>query len=88
MSMLARDFDLPTLVVADNRQGAAGLVFMAEKGLDDCCGVILNHLGEEWDTAAVTNRQVIEAFTTPRVVAELIHGEEDPDSEAVLTPRA
>ncbi len=87
MSMFARDFGLPTLVVADNRQGAAGLVFMAEKGLEDCRGVILNHLGEEWDTAAVTNRQVIETFTTPRVVAELIHGEEDIDSEAVLTPR-
>ncbi len=84
MSMLARDFNLPVLVVAANRQGAASLVFMAEKGIEDCRGVILNHLGEEWDTAAVTNRQVIEMFTTPPVLAELIHGQEDMDSESVL----
>ncbi len=84
MSMLARAFGLPTLVVAENKLGAAGLVFLAEKELEDCRGVILNHAGEEWDTAAVTNRQVIERFTTPPVLAEMIHGQDELDSEAVL----
>ncbi len=87
MSMLARDFDLPVLVVADNKLGATGLVMMAEKPLEDCRGVILNHVGEEWDTAAVTNRQAIETLTTPPVLAELIHGQEDIDSETALVGR-
>ncbi len=88
MSMLTRDFDLPVLLVAANRQGAPSLVIMAEKPLEDCRGVILNHPGDEWDTAAVTNRQVIENFTSPPVLAELIHGQEDIDSESVLVEKA
>ncbi len=84
MSMLAREFGLPTLVVAENKLGAASLVFMAEKGLEDCRGVILNHAGEEWDTAAVTNRPLIERFTTLPVLAEVIHGQDELDAETVL----
>ncbi len=87
MSMLVRDFGLPQLLVAANRLGAASLVIMAEKTLDDCRGVILNHLGEEWDTAAVTNRQLIESLTTAPVLAELIHGQEDLDSESLLVEK-
>ncbi len=84
MSMLAKDLGLPVLLVATNRQGAASQIIMAEKSLKKCRGVILNHPGEEWDTAAVTNRQVIEALTSPPVLAELIHGQEDIDSASVL----
>ncbi len=87
MSKLASDFGLPTLVVVANRQGAASLVCMTQKCLEDCRGVILNHVGEEWDTAAVTNRQVIENFTSLPVLAELIHGEEDIDSQTVLAEK-
>ncbi len=87
MSMLARELNVPVLLVAANKQGAPSLVFMAEKPLEDCRGVILNHIDEEWDTAAVTNRQVIESFTAQPVLAELIHGQEDIDSESVLVDK-
>ncbi len=85
MSMLAKKFELPVILVAANRQGTFSQVVMAERALPDGCrGVILNHVGEEWDTASVTNRQVIERLTTPPVLAELIHGQDDIDSQAVL----
>ncbi len=85
MSMLVKEFELPVILVAANRQGTFSQVVMAERALPDGCrGVILNHVGEEWDTASVTNRQVIERLTTPPVLAELIHGQDDMDSQAVL----
>ncbi len=85
MSALAEALGLSVLLVAANRQGAAGQVIMAEQALQDqCCGVILNHIGEEWDTAAVTNRQAIEAFSSLPVLAELIDGQKDIDSESIL----
>ncbi len=88
MSTLARELGLPVVLVVQNRLGAAGLVDivsrdMRQQGLD-LRGVILNHMGEEWDTAAVTNRQLIEQVSGVRVLAELIHEQEDIDSAEVL----
>ncbi len=88
MEQLAALLDLPLLLVANNSKGAAGLVRLTASDMDnyqlDCRGVILNHAGEEWDTAAVTNRQLIERVSHKPVLAELIHGQQDIDSEAVL----
>ncbi len=88
MADLAAALGLPVIIVAANRRGAASLALMtaraiAQKGLR-CRGVILNKLDEEWDTAAVTNRQLIEEVTELPVLAELIHGQDDIDTQAVL----
>ena len=71
---------MPVILVTENRKGAAGQVALtaaaiAQSGLT-CAGVILNHPGEEWDTAAVTNADLIERTTGLPVLASLIHGDE------------
>ncbi len=87
MSTLAQRFDLPALLVAANRQGATSQVLMALRSLEGCRGIILNHIGEEWDSAAVTNRVTIERIQSRPVLAELIYGEEDINSVALLSVR-
>ncbi|MBE6418620.1 MAG: dethiobiotin synthase [Akkermansiaceae bacterium] len=75
----AKKLNLPIILVTDNRKGAAGQVAMvaesiAEMGLN-CVGVILNHPGEEWDTAAVTNADLIERTTGLPILASLIQND-------------
>ncbi len=87
MADLAQELRLPILLVAANRMGTASLAHMvtdavAQRGLV-CSGIILNQMSEEWDTAAVTNRQLIEDVTRCPVVAELIHGQDEIDTEAM-----
>ncbi len=73
---LAKKMNSPVILVTNNSRGAAGQVALvanaiAECGLQ-CAGVILNHPGEEWDTAAVTNADLIERTTGLPVLASLI----------------
>ncbi len=88
MADLAKCFGLPVILVVANRQGAANLSRLTAQAIIasglECKGIILNHSGEEWDTAAVTNRRLIESFTGLPVLAELIHEQDDIDSESVL----
>ncbi len=88
MADLAAELNLPIILVVANRAGAANLALLtaraiAAKGLN-CHGIILNKMDEEWDTASVTNRQLIEEFTGLPVLAELIHGQDDIDTQRVL----
>lgn len=88
MADLAAQLGYPVLLVVDNAQGAASLAMLTlravrERGLE-CAGIILNQQSGEWDTAAVTNRAVIEEYTRVPVVAELIQGEEELDSSFLL----
>ncbi len=80
MADFAAELALPVIIVAANRQGAASHVILAARSIRErglrCKGVILNKMDEEWDTAAVTNRQLIEESTGLPVLAELIHGDE------------
>lgn len=80
MADFAKKLNVPVILVVENRKGAAGQVAltvaaMAQSGLT-CAGVILNHPGEEWDTAAVTNADLIERTTGLPILASLIHGDE------------
>ncbi len=98
MAELARDLALPILLVVNNQQGAANLVSLTTMAIRQsryttypkdsralrCEGVILNHPGEDWDTAAVTNRKLIEDFAGMPVVAELINAQDELDSESIL----
>ncbi len=88
MADLAVELKLPVLLVVSNRQGAVSQAIMTarairERGLE-CRGIILNQQSEEWDTAAVTNRTMLEEYTGLPVLAELIYGEDELDSSAVL----
>ena len=88
MADLAAELRLPVLLVVSNCQGAVSQTLLTlrairEKGLE-CRGIILNQQSEEWDTAAVTNRAMIEEYTGLPVLAELINGEDELDSAAIL----
>lgn len=80
MADFAKKLGVPVVLVTENRRGAAGQVALTaaairEAGLS-CAGVVLNHPGEEWDTAAVTNADLIERTTGLKVLASLINGDE------------
>ena len=85
MADLAEQMQLPVLLVVSNRQGAANLAVLTVRSIQSrglrCCGIILNQQSEEWDTAAVTNRALIEEFTGIPVLAELIQGEDSLDAD-------
>lgn len=88
MADMAVRLNLPVILVVGNKLGAVNHAIMTarsirERGLE-CRSIVLNHMGEEWDAAAVTNRKLIEAFTECPVSAELIHGQDELDSRAVL----
>ncbi|MCC8021585.1 MAG: dethiobiotin synthase [Akkermansia sp.] len=85
---LARMLDLPVLLVVGNRLGAVNHALLTVKSIASsglaCRGIILNHSGDEWDTAALTNKGLIEEFSKLPVLAELIHGQDEIDSRAIL----
>lgn len=88
MADFAVALGLPVVVVVGNKLGAVNHAVMTVQGIRsrglEVRAIVLNHMGEEWDTAAVTNRRLIEEFTGMPVAAELIHGQEEIDSAAVL----
>ena len=88
MADLAAALQLPVLLVVSNRQGAANLALLTLRAIRECgleCrGIILNQQSEEWDTAAVTNKAMIEEYTGVPVLAELIFGDEQLDSASIL----
>ena len=88
MADLASVMKLPVLLVVSNRQGAVNHALMTVRGIQrqglECCGIILNQQSEEWDTAAVTNRALLEEYTGIPVLAELIYGEDTLDSASVM----
>lgn len=88
MADLAAELGWPVLLVVSNRQGAVNQAILTVRAIRErglcCCGIILNQQSEEWDTAAVTNRAMMEEYTGVPVLAELIFGEDELDSAAVL----
>lgn len=84
MQDFAQRLGVPVLLVLENRKGAASLAALTVKAIQDagltCAGIVLNHPGEEWDTAAVTNADLLENVTGVPVLASLIQGDEfDPE---------
>lgn len=88
MADFAVALGLPVILVIGNKLGAVNHALMTIKGIRErglsCRALVLNHLQQDWDTAALTNRQLIEEFSGLSVSAELIHGQSDIDSQAVL----
>ncbi|MBQ7024923.1 MAG: dethiobiotin synthase [Akkermansia sp.] len=88
MADVAQALALPVILVADNRPGAASAVLLTlqairSRGLS-CAGVVLNHIGEEWSTASVTNARVIHELTGLPILAEFIHGQDYIDATEIL----
>jgi dethiobiotin synthetase len=52
-----------------------------ERGMK-CAGIILNYVGDERDTASITNRSMIEKFLVDvPVLADVMHGETELEIE-------
>lgn len=80
----AEVLQLPVILVVGNRPGAVNHTLLTvqdikRRGLD-CKGIILNHLSDDWDSASLTNRKLIEDFTGLPILAELIYGQDELDS--------
>jgi len=80
MSDLAVRLGLPVLVVAGNRLGVLNHTLLTVEAVKarglSCLGVILNQLGDELDTAMITNKGVIEDLTGVPLLDHVIHGQE------------
>jgi len=88
MADLATDFSLPVIVVVANRLGALNHAILTVEDIRasdlEVAGLVLNNLQEEQDTAAVTNKGVIEELTGAPILAEIIHGQDFLDLEPFL----
>ena len=87
ISDLATDLALPVVLVAANRLGALNHILLTigairARGLK-CAGVFLNQLGDELDTAMITNKGVIEDLTGVQLLEHLIHGQDFLDDEVL-----
>ena len=80
VSDLAKDLGLPVILVAANRLGVLNHTLLTvdairAKGLH-CHGIVLNQLGDELDTAMITNKGVIEDLTGLPLLDHLIHDQD------------
>ena len=87
VSDLAADLGLPVILVAGNRLGALNHILLTigairARGLT-CAGIILNQLGDELDTAMITNKGVIEDLTGVPLLDHLIHDQDFLSEEAM-----
>ena len=88
ISDLAADLGLPVIVVVGNRLGALNHTILTvdairARGLK-VAGLVINHLADELDTAAITNKGMIEQLTGAPILAEIIHGQDFLDVEPFL----
>jgi dethiobiotin synthetase len=79
MADFAQSLGTPVIVVVNNKLGALNHTLLTLRNIQargmKCAGVILNHAADERDTASISNRVVLEAFTDVPVIAEVMHGE-------------
>ena len=85
---LVRGQSMPIILVVGNKLGAVNHTVLTVQSIRSrgltCRSIVLNHAGEEWASAELTNRRLIEESTGIPVTAELIHAQEEIDSHAVL----
>ncbi|WP_193210736.1 dethiobiotin synthase [Luteolibacter marinus] len=88
MADLAADLALPVILVVGNRLGALNHTILTvdairSRGLE-VAGLVINHLEDELDTAAITNKGIIEQLTGVPILAEIIHGQDFLDVEPFM----
>lgn len=87
VSDLAKELALPVVLVAANRLGALNHILLSvdairAKGLT-CAGIILNQLGDELDTAMITNKGVVEDLTGVPLLDHLIKDQDFLDDRVI-----
>ncbi|MEP4077133.1 dethiobiotin synthase [Haloferula sp.] len=91
MADFARDLTLPVIVVVGNRLGALNHAILTVEDIRasdlEVAGLVLNNLQEEQDTAAITNKGVIEELTEAPILAEIIHSQDFLDVDPFLKLR-
>ncbi|MFK7850666.1 MAG: dethiobiotin synthase [Akkermansiaceae bacterium] len=80
ISDLAKDLQLPVILVAANRLGAINHILLSiaairQKGLT-CAGIVLNQLEDEMDTPMITNKGILESLTHVPLLDHIIHGQD------------
>ncbi|MEP2774716.1 MAG: dethiobiotin synthase [Luteolibacter sp.] len=80
ISDLAKDLNLPVILVAANRLGALNHILLSlaaikAKGLT-CAGIVLNQLEDEMDTPMITNKGILESLTDVPLLDHIIHGQD------------
>ena len=80
MADFAQSLGLPVIVVVNNKLGAINHTLLTVRSIRErgmtCAGIILNYVGDERDTASITNRAMIEKFLVDvPVLGEVMHGE-------------
>lgn len=88
MADLAADLGLPVILVVGNKLGALNHTILTvdairAKGLP-IAGLVINNLMDELDTAAITNKGIIEQLTGLPILAEIIHGQDFLEVEPFL----
>ncbi len=86
VSDLAAELALPVVLVAANKLGALNHILLTvnairARGLT-CAGIVLNQLGDEMDTAMITNKGVVEDLTGVPLLDHIIHDQDFVDIEA------
>jgi dethiobiotin synthetase len=80
VSDLAKDLNIPVILVAANRLGALNHILLTlaaieAKGLK-CAGIILNQLEDEMDTPMITNKGILASLTDIPVLDHIIHNQD------------
>ncbi|MFD2256003.1 dethiobiotin synthase [Luteolibacter algae] len=89
ISDLAKDLNLPVILVAANRLGALNHILLSlgaikAKGLT-CVGIILNQLEDEMDTPMITNKGILESLTDVPLLDHIIHNQDFLSPELIDT---
>ncbi len=77
----AKDLGLPTVLVVGNRLGALNQTLLTVQSMRaiglEPAGLIFNHLTDELDTAAITNKGIAEDLTGVPVLMDVIRDQEE-----------
>ena len=80
ISDLAKDLDLPVILVAANRLGALNHILLTLAAIEakgiSCAGIILNQLEDEMDTPMITNKGILASLTDIPVLDHIIHNQD------------
>ena len=87
-SDFAVNLALPIVLVVNNKLGVLNHAILtinaiAARGLT-CAGIVFNNVQDEWNTANITNRAILEERTGVPILAELIHGQDYIDAEPFI----
>ena len=80
VSDFAKELGLPTILVVGNRLGALNQTLLSIESMRatgvEPVGMVFNHLDDELDTAAITNKGIAEELAGVPVLTDVIRGQE------------